>query len=389
MSSKDRALRSLVALQSSASTARTLNLVSVWRRHKDSEGYRTNPFFHNAILNRSIIVKHRLRQDEDNALIAGRAQATKIIFPIDISDLRSGGQSVLVGQRGYRSMMEALQGQDEAALLHDMELLDVIDRLPSLDPYLMRERLKRSGFNPDRSYFELTEADNTKIFNFARDELVPLIGASFDSNDARLKQKTGRLAEKLLSNAGDAELDPLRMSLGIEKSDFEEGVFSWRGFIYYKWCLLNLIPRLKTVGGEIASIKPIDKVLDHEKAYMDQARYRLSRLIADSASTVKMSLRIYEDAYADLTRNGQPQSFRTFLLKAPAMFYELGARLGGMDHIVSFWRYRFPEGGKPKVTAEELLDIFADFEGSLSFSEGPRGEQKPYPHPVIVALPIA
>ena len=57
-----RAIRSLVSLNENASTARTLNLVGVWRKHGDSTPeYRTCPFFRNSILNRSIIVKHRLR----------------------------------------------------------------------------------------------------------------------------------------------------------------------------------------------------------------------------------------------------------------------------------------------------------------------------------------
>ncbi len=51
------------------------------------------------------------------------------------------------------------------------------------------------------------------------------------------------------------------------------------------------------------------------------------------------------------------------------MFHELGERLGSIHHIVSFWRYRFPEGARMKVASEELFDLFADFEPSLSFDQ--------------------
>jgi hypothetical protein len=40
-----------------------------------------------------------------------------------------------------------------------------------------------------------------------------------------------------------------------------------------------------------------------------------------------------------------------------------------VNHIVSFWGYRFPQGKLPVITPEELMDIFTDFEGSLSFPE--------------------
>ena len=53
------------------------------------------------------------------------------------------------------------------------------------------------------------------------------------------------------------------------------------------------------------------------------------------------------------------------LSKAPALFNELGERLGGIEHIVSFWRFRFPTNRRPVVTPAELASVFMDFEGSL------------------------
>ena len=106
---------------------------------------------------------------------------------------------------------------------------------------------------------------------------------------------------------------------------------------------------------------------EDERAYIVAARDRLAKAIARACETVRVTLKVYDDAYADLTRNGRPQSFRDFLLKAPGLFYELGERLGGVQHIVSFWRFRFPEGSRLKIGAEELFDLLADFESSLSF----------------------
>jgi hypothetical protein len=50
----DRGIRSLVHLQNSASTARVLNLLSTWVRHKDKPEYAAQPFFQNTRLNRDI-----------------------------------------------------------------------------------------------------------------------------------------------------------------------------------------------------------------------------------------------------------------------------------------------------------------------------------------------
>ena len=365
--SSDRSIRSLVALQSNASTARTLNLFDVWKRHGESEEYRAKPFFNSPALNHSIIVKHRLRNHERYDFHEERVSATKVILPIDLTDLRAGARSFFVGQRGYEDVIDELVSVYGVTDPHDNDLLQILDSLPSLDPFLMRERLKGAGFNPARCYFDLTDADSARMFNFVRQEVAPLIGISFDDMDARLNENTAKLATKILANAGDAELEPLRQGMGMGRPEFEEGVFCWKGFIYYKWTLSELLPKVRPVANEIASVGPTGPVEDGDKTYILEARGRLVRAISKACETVRATLKVYDDSYADLTRNGRPQSFRDFLLKAPGLFYELGERLGAVHHIVSFWRFRFPHGERTKIGAEELVDLLADFEASLSF----------------------
>lgn len=75
----DRAVRNLDHLRRSASTARVLNLLRVWELHGDSRddgGVRTQewaerPMFRSQALNRSLIIKHRLRRNEFD-LFTGR-----------------------------------------------------------------------------------------------------------------------------------------------------------------------------------------------------------------------------------------------------------------------------------------------------------------------------
>lgn len=354
-------------LQANASTARTLNLIEVWRKNGDSQkDYSARPFFSNPALNRSIIVKHRLRPNERDVFHDGRAGGTKVILPIDLSDLRSGARSFFIGQIGYHDVLEELFGRSGRAHGDD-QLLEILDSLPSLDPFLMRERLRKSGFAPGRCYFDITDADTARMFDFVRREVAPLIGMTFDDLQVGIHDKTAKLAAKILANASDSELEPLRHGMGIDKAAFDEGMFCWKGFIYYKWTLTALLPQVRPISAEIASIRPHGPSSDDDRSYILAARTRLGRAIAASCETVRMTLKIYDDAYADLTRNGQPNAFREFLLKAPTLFYELGERLGAVQHIVSFWRFRFPTGSRFNVGAEELVDLLADFEFSLSF----------------------
>lgn len=363
----NRAVRSLLSLQSGASTARALNLTATWRAHQQEPGYIEAPFFRSPVLNRAIILKHRLRADEIELLGSFRTTATKIILPLDPSDLRVGARSFFIYQTGYRSLLEEVATGDAAADQRDEALLHILDGLPSLDPFLMRERLRQEDFTPDRCYFNLSEADAVQTFEFVRRELRPLVGLTFDDLDVRMFEKTDKLAQKIMANAADAEFEPLRIGLNMEKAAFEEGIFCWKGFIYYKWALNALLPQVLPVSEEIASVTPSDKPTLEDRVYLDGAKTRLTQAIDAAVVTVRNTLQVYDRAYRDLTHNGKPGAFREFLMGAPSLFYQLGERLGGVDHIVSFWRYRFPADARPKVSTDDLFDIFADFEASLSF----------------------
>jgi hypothetical protein len=82
----------------------------------------------------------------------------------------------------------------------------------------------------------------------------------------------------------------------------------------------------------------------------------------------KKSLDMYDGYYAGLVHRGQPQMFRDFLLQAPHMFVELGEKLGGLAHIASFWRYRFPRRQVQPVDPETVLSLFTDFMLSIGLS---------------------
>ena len=363
----DRSIRSLTHLKRSASTARALNLHNVWAKSGATPAHRADPFFRSPVLNSAIIVKHRLRRNERELCTGVRRVATKVIIPIDRTDLEVGGQYFFVGQQGFTNILKdvaSIRGQVDE---RDAALLGILDTLPSLDPFLMRERLRQEGFAPARCYFDLSEADSARIYDFLRGEIEPLIGASFGDLDA-INEKSARFADKILHNANDVEMEPLRLSLGMSKPEFDEGVFCWKGFIYYKWSLNQLLPQVRPVGDEIALVRPTGPLNGHRRAYVTGVRLALQKAIAEACRSVNTALGVYDRAFDDLTRNGEPKAFREFLMQAPGMFYSLGERLGAVHHIVSFWRFRFPAGQEAKVNVDELVDIFMDFEASLSLS---------------------
>ena len=373
----DRSVRRLTSLDQSASTARVLNLLSIHRRLGDDPELSEAPFFRNRLLDRSIILKHRLRPHEYEQFDRPRPAATKLLIPIDTADLKAGARSVFIGQRDFDAVIVTTFGDDLKFGEPDRRILELIDALPSLDPFLLREHLRTNGFTPARAYFNISDADVQRMFDFVRDEVMALVALS-SVDGIGSQTHAARLVEKLLSNAPDSGFEPLKATLKLNDKEYLDGIFSWRGFLYYKWVLGDLSKSIARVMVELEEINGRGAHDPDAKAYIPGAKTRIQHAIGLTVMNVQSMLDVYDQAYRSLTQDGQPLAFRDFLLSAPKMFTRLGEQLGAVQHVISFWRYRFPEGQRRTITPHELMDLLLDFEDGMSGSQQPEPAGGPH-----------
>ena len=363
----DRSFRSLAGLEKTASTSRVLNLAAVATQNAGDPEYEASPFFKAAALNGAVIIKHRVRADEQYAFETARRISTKVIIPFERTDLGLGGRSLFVGQRGWQELLNQLRGTAEEEA-RDMALLEALDELPSLDPFLLREHLKRRDFKIASCYFAISAADLDRMQRFVSGEISKLVDLAYGGGGkgGAPNANISKLVSLLLSGEVDGRLEPLRLTLGLEGENFREGIFSWKGFLYYKWVLNSLWPELKEVISELTAIKVVGP-RDAEMLYqVKDVGARVNQAILGQVRKVRGTLQVYDDAFAELTQAGNPVAFRNFLLKSPEMFITLGERTGMVSHIASFWRYRFPKDRELRVELDELLDILQDFHHGLN-----------------------
>jgi hypothetical protein len=360
----DPKVRTLTQLEKNAATARVLNLRAIYQRNGESPDYKNQPLFQNTQINRSIIVKHRLRDNERDDFSQPKNTATKIIIPIDPGNLNSGGQYAFVGQNNFAEILSNTLNINPNKLKDDVEILYIIDQAPSLDPFLLREHLSRQGVKPAPCYFEISEMDTNKMLLFTQSEIEPLVSKSAGKDDKA--GFAGVLARKLLADAADDMLNPLRETLQMTKHEFREGVFCWKAFLYYKWQLQTLLPTLPIVARQIAKIVPNGIVDPFTENQITMLRKSLRRQIISVVQHAQDTISIYDRAYGSLTEMNNPKPFRRFLINSPELFNPLGERLAAIDHVVSYWSHRFSLSRPGNVMADELIDIFMDFDQSLS-----------------------
>jgi len=373
----DRTVRFLSAL-GGASTSRVLNLFRIAADNVNNEEYLEKPLFLSPIINKSFLVKHRTRADETYLFASPKSVATKIIIPFDATDLHAGGRSLFVDQRGYIDSLRSAGNYSPEKLDRDMSVLRLLNAVPSLDPFLVREHLRSNNIDVSTAYFAISEGDQERMHTFVSHEMSRLVALAGSGGNG-----SNRLVSAMLSNQIDEKLEPLRLTLGLTGNDFREGVFSWRGFLYYKWSMGKFWPDVMSVLREINAVTPHGPVSPEQKVFLQGVRRNIIEMVRDNGQHVNKSLSVYDASFHDLVANQTPKTFRDFLLSAPYMFLELGEKLGGISHIVSFWRYRFPQGSPAKVDADELSAIFADF--SSGFGEKIKaGESSMIQKPVVL-----
>ena len=362
----DRTVRSLSAL-SGASSSRVLNLLAIGLTQAENQGHRNAPLFGSFIINNSIILKHRLRADEIDLFPVRRVLATKVIIPFERSDLKVGGRSMFIGQQGFETLLREVGNYaDDAEMKRDMDVLRMIDSVPSLDPFLLREHLRGNDIHPDSSYFEISVADQQRMHDYAAIEISRLTAmASGKGGGGAHSASTGRMVSALLSSEVNEKLEPLRATLNLNPEEFCEGVFSWRGFIYYKWSLGEFWPNLIKTLKDLKAIRPMGKVNSEQTAFLNASKEAIIRGARDNSNAVRKVIDVYDNAYASLIERQDPRTFRDFLLSAPSLFLEIGEKMGAMSHVTSFWQYRFPPGAPKVADAEELTNIFQDFTRSF------------------------
>ena len=372
-----KTVRCLTGLRD-ASSARVLNLVTVEKIHGELPEYRKMPLFESQVLNSCILLKHRLRPDEYFLFESPRPNVTKIVIPFDKSDFRLGGTSLLVGERSWQESIREAGKYADRSFERDRQVLAILDELPSLDPFLVHERLLASDFVVADCYFELSKSDKTRMHEFVASEIKQLINLAMRGDGADRRADSGsaaRLVTALLSAEATEQLEPLRRTLMMGSEDFRQGIFSWRGFLYYKWSSAELLPSAKLVAHEIQALPVTRDARDDERTYIAASKVRLVSGMVESARQSADILAVYDQFFDDLVERGRPQVFRDFLMRAPAMFLTLGEKLGGLAHVVSFWKYRFPKRQVTPVDPESVISLFGDFLTSVGLSVDGSREQ--------------
>ena len=355
---------SLKGLTARASSARVLDLHALAGRKLEDPAYVEQPLFVHPALNRSILVKHNVRSGEEDRLAPRRFNATKVIFPFDRLDLNLGGDFLFIDQRDFLGALTRRLDYTGLSLDRDVAVLRTIDKLPTLDPFLVHESLSLQQIVVGECYFRLSKTDEAEMLGFVSNEITSLIRLCFGELKAN-DTKAQRLSQLLLSDQNSPELAPLRDAFRMDVSEFSVAMFSWKAFLYYRWRSATVGPMLKATLNSISDIQA-RRFHVEEVAFVNRAKRLLEKTITTSWRDAKRQLGLYDEAFASLTGEGKLDGFQAFLTRGQSLFFELGDRIGRLEQVASFWNDRFATARMAGLSPDEVLDGMRDLLQALA-----------------------
>ena len=367
-------VQSLRSITARSSSARVLDLHSLAIDQIENEDHRQRPMFVHPVLNRTIIVKHHPRPGEFEYAPDRGAIVTKVIFPFDADDLDLGGQFLVVDDPDLPSQLVRQLDYSEIDPERDLMVLQLIDKLPTLDPFLLHEALNANKIDVAPCYFRLSALDKTEMRDFVANQVETLIELCF--GDLASDGKAKRLAELVLSADDGPELEPLRLAMHMDENRFSQAMFVWKAVLYYRWRSRLLWPDVKATRRSIAAVETSRFDADSSR-FARAATAELEALMGEAERRIAEMFKIYDDVFDALTASRTPDPFRRFLTDGPRVFARLGERMGRLEQLVSYWQHQFPGRKTRHLSPEAIVDGLRNLTTALSSGSGHAGADHP------------
>jgi len=324
-------------------------------------------FFRTRKANNLVLLKYSPTGAERDLLTDGRPVQTKLYLAFNERNIYEGGKTVLLSDPQLDAVMaEHLAASAELNpedFYHDRTLLALIDSLPSLDPFLIRDRLEIEAIAVNEAYLDIPPAELAAIKAFVREKMAAV--ASFamqNQNPQDSVLAVDRLTQKLWE-AKDAEaLKPVIEAFRIDPADAPSIVYAWKGTIYFDYEFTRHQDKWKRVGNWLGGggAEPRDTGFGSQKA--DIARLRDEAQHARQNTWMKVSglLQKYQQSFDALFVNKENgAAFIDFLKNSKETFWALGDGLSRLSHSHNIWdrsTERFPMRKLPAAQLIDLLD---------------------------------
>lgn len=361
----DKLAAAYLASELNSGSTRVFNVDRLHRAVMADGAPRDEQLFRRAELHRIIFIKQAL---VDSSYMPERASriGTKLYFAFNEQNVFEGGKSIFAGDPQFDDAMAFQLGFDRSRkvedYVRDRDVIQILDSLPSLDPFLMRDRLAAEGITPHLGYFEIEEDEWRTIRDHVMRKFKPMVELAFGESDAvRTAARLRSLVQKIWEAKDMDSLRPILDAMELTDEEAPKALQAWKGVIYYDHRLTKLEDRVKVLATWLnKSATPTDVVPRELRKLLEEIRFAVRQLVRDRWQRARERLKEYNEAYGALfIERRSPGPFMAFLGNASDIFNELGDELSRLDHAAEVRRYVADRHFGGRLKYEPLHDLLS------------------------------
>jgi hypothetical protein len=264
---------------------------------------------------------------------AARPVETAIYVPHDAEDPMRGGYGIYLRRPAHRAVLKEFLGieldSDDPDLRHDVRILDVLDEIPSIDPFLVHSRMHFRGIPVRAGSVSITDAETRALKDLIEARLGPVLLRAF-----RGKDMTREKVQRMLDAIWDPRLpESTRFveAFGIHPAECASIFFALQGITYYEHLYRGTTDGTRRLADWLngPATRPVDmqRYPKFEVERLRMLRASIARELASSYRFLSETFGEYDRALLEFTERDSPAQLRSFLVHADRRFWRLGFSL--------------------------------------------------------------
>lgn len=322
------------------------------------------PFFRSKPLNTIVLIKDTVPEADRQP---GRPLVgTKLYFPFNDANIYEGGRTIFLHDRHVQPAILGQYGEGAITkdqLEDDLKIMSILDRLPSLDPFLLKDVFLRNKIPMDEAYFEVSEEAWNEIETFMLQRFETLVRAAFPEEDAAADDSKARMLIDKIWEARDIDaLQPLINAFRLPQHEALDIFSSWRGIVYYSFQyqkeqvgFIDLVRWLKENEGPVTGVPAADN------KEMQTMLIFVSEKLRTEWRMIEEIVRAYQSSYDKMFKEKSSSAdFLAFLKGSKETYWKLGNCLGKTNHAIYCWdtmSSRFKERRVPWAQKQEIVRL--------------------------------
>jgi len=298
---------------------------------------------------------------------------TGVYIPYSTEAPQDGGCAIYMRQKNYQQLLmdyvglpsDGLTDGANLNLSQDIKLLSLMDTIPSLDPFLLKECFDANGISYDPSVLRLDPREEEDIKRMISEKISPIVQKAFDS------ERTTSSRERLLSALWNPTMPEARnfvRAFGIADSEAVAVFTAWKGITFYQLQVRVIGPKIREVLGWMKSKEsiPIDATIN--KTYMPQLQMfnvKIVSLINQNVADMRTILTKYENCFASFI-DGNPSELTNFLRSARQVYYVLGYCISSLNSAIAIFFREIRPPTRTRISFEETNRLYIRLDTTLS-----------------------